>query len=235
MPAQGHRVSLEDRSEIRVLVYKAARGTPLRVSLVLGHGAGAGQFSGFMIGVAEGLSARGVDVVTFNFPYMEAGRRVPDPAPRLEACYRDVMDWVAGRSELPEALFIGGKSLGGRIATQVAASRLVLLRQRDRLAGIVALGYPLHPPAKPTQLRTAHLSGIGVPMLVVQGSRDVFGTPIELHAAFARDAPRLEATVHVVDGGDHSLKVPLKSQSSQAQVYEETAVTIVNWMRRVLR
>ena len=165
---------------------------------VFAHGAGAGQTHAFMVSVADGLAARGVDVVTFDFSYMHERRPVPDRAPALESCFETVIEAARGRKGLADRrLFIGGKSMGGRMATHLGA------RGMAGLEGIVALGYPLHPPGKPDQLRVAHLSSLAVPILVVQGERDAFGTPAEL-APFLRGMPA-GATLHVVEGGDHSL------------------------------
>jgi uncharacterized protein len=172
--------------------------------LVLAHGAGSGQKHPFMVAVARELSARRVDVATFDFPYMAAGRSVPDRAPVLEQAFREAIDaarlWsTAGR------LFIGGKSMGGRMATHLGAQGV------DGLDGIVVLGYPLHPPGKPEQLRAAHLPSIAVPMLIVQGERDTFGTPAELEPVLA--TMRAPVTLHVIAGGDHSLAVRRRTSS----------------------
>ena len=167
-------------------------------AFVVAHGAGAGQNSPFMTRAARGLAARGVSCATFDFAYLAAGRRAPDPAPRLEARWREAIE-EAERvfSGLP--LVIGGKSMGGRIASHVAAAG------RRGLAGLVFLGYPLHPPGKPQQRRDAHLPDVAEPMLFVQGSRDAFGTAEEIRALL----PRLQrATLHEVAGADHSFKVP---------------------------
>ena len=129
--------------------------------LILAHGAGAGQASRFMVQWAGALAERGLETVTFNFPYTEKGRKVPDAPAVLEGCYRAVVDRVAA-SGRGRALFIGGKSMGGRIATQIAAAGSL-----EVVDGIVLLGYPLHPPGKPQQLRTAHLPTITQPMVVV--------------------------------------------------------------------
>src|SRR5438045_9543445 len=127
------------------LVYESS--TPAAAALILGHGAGAGQRSGFMVDFARALAALGIQTVTFNFLYTEQHRRIPDRGPALEACYRAVIE--VSRSNIASArraLFIGGKSMGGRIATQVAAADPNLV-----LAGLVLLGYPLHPPGRPTE------------------------------------------------------------------------------------
>ena len=178
-----------------------------------------------MVDFADALSALGIDVITFNFIYTEQGRRIPDRAPALEACYRAVIDTVHSRVPAARrALFIGGKSMGGRIASQVAAADPEL-----RLSGLVLLGYPLHPPGKPTERRDKHLAAIGRPMLFVQGTRDAFGTPTELAPIVATLDP--PATVHVVAHGDHSFKLPRKDAVAQAAVYDDVQRAIVSFMR----
>ena len=208
------------------LVYPA-QGQTIDRTLILAHGAGAGQQSPFMVSFANALSALGAAVVTFNFLYTEQRRRIPDRAPALEACYQAIIhavrDRVAGQSE---ALFIGGKSMGGRIATQVAAADPQLA-----VDGLVLLGYPLHPPGKPDQLRDKHLPQVGRPMLFVQGSRDAFGTPAELEPIVGRLAP--PAVLKVIAGGDHSFKVPGRNTEVQSDVYAGIQRQIVAWMRAV--
>jgi len=194
-------------------------------TLILGHGAGGGQRSTFMVDFARAVSALGVDVITFNFPYTEQSRRIPDRAPVLEACYGAVIASV--HAQLPaakRALFIGGKSMGGRIASQVAAADSTL-----PIAGLVLLGYPLHPPGRPTERRDKHLPAVGRPMLFVQGARDAFGTPAELAPVVETIGP--SASIHVVAGGDHSLKLSRKDPAAQAAAYDEVQRAIVEWMR----
>ena len=204
------------------LVYAAEHGAS--AALILGHGAGAGQQSPFMVDFAGALSELGLDVVTFNFLYTEQNRKLPDRGPVLEACYRAVIR--AAREHLESArgeLFIGGKSMGGRIATQVAALDSTL-----PVAGLVLLGYPLHPPGQPQKLRDAHLPVVRRPMLFVQGSRDTFGTPDELAPILARLAPR--PAVHVVESGDHSFKLRGKDPARQTAVYASIRNRIVAWI-----
>ena len=151
-------------------------------TLVFAHGAGVGQAHPFMTATARGLQPRHRSAITFNFPYMEGGKRAPDWPPVLEACFVAVAVAARDRAGGDLPLFIGGKSMGGRMATHVAAHHL------DRVAplsGVVCFGYPLHPPGRPDQLRVAHLAAITRPLLIVQGSRDDFGSPEEL-------APHLE-------------------------------------------
>ena len=158
------------------------RATPSRDrTLVLAHGAGAGQEHPFMVGFAEALAARGIDVVTFDFLYVGAGRRAPDRNDKLEACWRAAL--AQARAEWSGRVpFIGGKSMGGRIASQLAAAG-------DACAGLICLGYPLHPPKQPEKLRSAHLPKLArVATLVLQGKRDPFGTPEELRAHFPPSA-----------------------------------------------
>ena len=195
--------------------YAAAAGaSPSAVTIVLAHGAGAGMAHPFMVSCASGLAARGLDAITFNFPYMERRAKVPNPAPQLEACYRALIATLAARGWLEgRRLVIGGKSMGGRMATMVAAAPEAIAHP---LAGVVALGYPLHPPGKPEQLRVAHLKAILAPVLVVQGTRDAFGSPAELAPHFGALGPL--ATIHPVEGGDHSFKVPVGRDVQAATV-----------------
>ena len=207
--------------------YPAATKHRAGVTLILGHGAGAGQTSDFIMSFASGLTARGVDMVTFYFLYREQGRRIPDPNDKLEACYRAVIEAVreqmnSGR----DALAIGGKSMGGRIASQVAAAGI------GDLAGLVFLGYPLHPPGRPDRLRAKHLSDIKAPMLFVQGSRDAFGTPDELRPIVTPLEP--PADVYPVEGGDHSFKVRKGAGVSQEDIYRAIQDHIAAWLHEVV-
>jgi predicted alpha/beta-hydrolase family hydrolase len=194
--------------------------------LVLGHGAGTDQRHPFMVQMARRLAARGVTVITYDFAYAEEGRRLPDPAPKLEACASAVIAFARGEAPEGEPLFAGGKSMGGRIASQVAAKA-----DAGELSGLVFLGYPLHPPGKPEKLRAAHLPGVRAPMLFVQGARDAFGTPEEI-APLLADLPR-GTKLHAVAGGDHSLTVPKRGGPAQEAVLDAVADAIVAWMREV--
>ena len=189
-------------------------------SFVIAHGAGAGQASPFMTKFARGMVERGISAATFDFPYMKAGRKVPDKAEVLEACWRDAIG-AANKEFGNVPLFIGGKSMGGRIASQVAAG------EHAPIKGLIYLGYPLHPPGKPQQLRDAHLPKIAEPMLFVQGSRDAFGTVAEIRELL----PRLQqATVYEVAGGDHSLKVTGRGRTAD-QVMAEVMDAVAAWIR----
>ncbi len=165
--------------------------------IVLGHGAGSGMGSPFMAGIARGLVEEGVAVARFDFPYMHAGRKAPDPAPALVETWRLARAVVADLTGLP--LLAGGKSLGGRIASMAAAEGMPA-------EALVFLGYPLHPPGRPEKLRREHLADVRMPMLFLQGSRDAFAQPDLLAETVESLADR--ATLVVVDGGDHSFRVP---------------------------
>ena len=208
------------------LVYSPPEPSRRAATLILAHGAGAPQSSAFMVDFARGLARRGCQAVTFNFPYTEQGRRLPDRAPTLEACFRDVIAAIRARADLGTGpLVIGGKSMGGRIASHLAAQGLA------DLAGLVALGYPLHPPGRPEQLRALHLARIRQPMLIVQGSRDAFGTPEELRPALVPLGAT--ATLQVVEGGDHSFKVPKRGPITQEEVFERVQDEISRWIGRL--
>jgi hypothetical protein len=183
-----------------------------------------------MVRFGSGLAARGLDVVTFNFLYSEQHRRVPDRTEKLEACYRAVVRAVTGHTALDgNVLCLGGKSMGGRIASHLAADQGSEVAQV--IAGLVFLGYPLHPPGKPHQLRAAHLQKIRVPMLFVQGSRDPFGTPAELDPIL--DSLPAATTLHVVENGDHSLVPSRTTSASVDMVYDGIQDTIAKWAREL--
>ena len=219
-------ISVGDDGNVTGLLYAAS--TAASATLILGHGAGAGQTSRFMVDFAQGIADRGIDAATFNFLYTEKHRGAPDHTEKLEACWRAA---IATTREIQgsraSSLFIGGKSMGGRIASHVAASGV------DDLAGLVFLGYPLHPPGRPEQLRSKHLARIKEPMLFVQGSRDSFGTPAELQPII--DESHLRAVLHIVDGGDHSFKVPKRGSPPQDQVYKDVLDEIARWIVSNLR
>ncbi|HXT64968.1 MAG TPA: alpha/beta fold hydrolase [Pyrinomonadaceae bacterium] len=221
-------IHVNERESVTALLYAAAKRDRSRITLILGHGAGANQLSGFMREFGNGLGKRGLDVVTFNFLYMEQGRKIPDPAPRLESCYRAVIDAMLTHKKLKgNHLVIGGKSMGGRIASQVAASH------PENIDGLVFLGYPLHPPGRPDKMRSEHLPKIKAPMLFVQGARDAFGTKQEIAEIIKK--LKLRAELYAIEGGDHSFKVPKTLGVSQAEVHNTAMDRIGDWLRKTLR
>lgn len=204
--------------------YRAADPSPVKATLLLAHGAGAPRTHPFMTGMATRLAKKGVDVVTFNFLYAEEGKKMPDRVELLEATWRAAIATVRARGGLPsERLFIGGKSMGGRIATRIATAEEGLV-----LEGVVLLGYPLHPPGKPSSVRDEIL-GVKKPLLVVQGTRDAFGTAAEMTQMVQGLA---RARVHTVEGGEHSLNLPKSAGiDAQARALAEVATAIAAFVR----
>jgi predicted alpha/beta-hydrolase family hydrolase len=174
-----------------------------------------------MVESGHAFAARGITTGTFDFKYMSEGRSVPDKAPVLESWWRAAIAAAIAHDAfrgLP--LFIGGKSMGGRIASHVAAQGV------DGVRGLIFLGYPLHPPGRPEQRRDAHLPAIREPMLFVQGTRDQFGTSEEIRALLPQLNPRTR--IFEVADGDHSFKVRVKiagrkQQAVLDEVYDEVA------------
>jgi predicted alpha/beta-hydrolase family hydrolase len=231
MPSEAEKltVSVNEKESVTALLYAAAKQKRAGLTVLLGHGAGASQDSGFMRMFANGLAQRGLDVMTFNFVYMEQGRSVPDQKHKLESCFRAVIETAVKHRKLKNnKLVIGGKSMGGRIASQVAGAasqdKEPLAEQID---GLVFLGYPLHPPGNPEKLRVEHLEHIHKPMLFVQGTRDALGTPEEIQPFIKGLRPA--AKIHTIEGGDHSFKAPKKFGLPQEEIYESAMNEIVRW------
>jgi hypothetical protein len=173
-----------------------------------------------LVDLGEAIAAAGTAVCRFNFPYREAGRRIPDRLPVLTACYRAVVEHVRTDPALAAPwIAIGGRSMGGRVASHLAADGLAV-------RGLVFLAFPLHPAGRPGTARAAHLAAIGAPMLFVQGTRDSLAA-WELLEPLVRSLPT--ATLHRVDGANHALAVP-KRQRPSAAVVAEVHETIVAWL-----
>ena len=217
------KVDIAPADQVTALLYPAGASNSAGISLILGHGAGTDQRNAFLVSFATELAERGIEAVTFNFLYTEHRRRIPDRNDRLEVCYRAVIDAVRNRIGRNK-LAIGGKSMGGRIASQVAAKTPL------DLAGLVFLGYPLHPPGKPDQLRSKHLPSIRAPMLFVQGSRDAFGTPEELRPIL--DTLEAPADLFVIADGDHSFKVRKSAGTPQQDVHRAILDHVVHWLTK---
>jgi len=207
-----------------------AASSPGGPTLVLAHGAGADQRHRFMVTVASELAAAGVHVVTFNFLYTEQRRPSPDRAPLLEETWRAVIEGVATSISPKGMLVVGGKSMGGRIASHVLASPPETPAW-SRVKGLVLLGYPLHPPGKPDAPRTAHLPRIRVPILLVQGTRDAFGTRAEVTPVF--DALPAEVTYDFIEGGDHSLAVPKSARMTERDILSGVTSRAADWIKRL--
>lgn len=192
---------------------------------VLAHGAGAGMEHPFLEAVARALTTRGIATLRYQFPYTEAGGRRPDPPGVLLATVRAA---VARARELMPGLrlFAGGKSMGGRMTSNAAAERPL-----EGVSGLVFLGFPLHPPKRPAIDRAEHLARVTLPMLLLQGTRDDLADLELIRQVSAGVGPR--ATLHVVEGADHSFAVLKRSGRTGAEVLEELADTIAEWARSV--
>ena len=195
---------------------------PSTPRLLLAHGAGAPMDSPFMNTIADKIAAAGIEVVRFEFEYMakrreDGTRRGPDRAPKLIARFEEALSLVGP----PAEVIIGGKSMGGRIASMIA--------DEVGVAGVVCLGYPFHPPGKPERLRTAHLETLKTPTLIVQGTRDRLGTEGEV-ATYAL-SPSIELAW--MGDGDHSFKPRKKSGRTLEQNLEAAADAVVALSRRV--
>lgn len=192
---------------------------------VLGHGAGGHRKDPLLVDVGARLEALGHGVVRFDFRYKAEGRKLPDRTATLEATFRDVAararERFAGRHA---GMILGGKSMGGRMASHLAA-------QGEPMSGLLLLGYPLHPPKKPQQLRDGHLTAIQVPTLFISGTRDPLCELALLRPRVLAMGDR--ATLHVVEGGDHSLAVLKSSGRTKADVLGDIEAVIQTWVDRL--
>ncbi|MGH2694527.1 MAG: alpha/beta hydrolase family protein [Actinomycetota bacterium] len=191
--------------------------------VVLAPGAGAGLDSDFMVAIADGLAARGLLVARFNFFYIEKGKRSPDRQQVLETTFSEVVNDLEPRRG-GRRLVLGGKSLGGRIASHVVAAGT----QAD---GLVFLGYPLHAPGRPDRVRDAHLREISTPMLFVEGTRDPFCPLSTLDEVRSRLTAATE--VAIIEGGDHSFKVRASSGRTTRQAWAEVVDVTAAWLERL--
>jgi hypothetical protein len=180
-------------------------------------GAGSNIHDPFGAHLARELSARGIAVVRFQFPYQEDGRRAPDRTPVLEATWRAVIEAV--RPEVGR-LAAGGRSMGGRIASQVVA-------QGVQVDALVLFAYPLHPPGRPEQIRDAHLPEIRVPTLFCSGTNDAFASADELRAAAAK-VPH--SAVHLMEAADHGFAAPKASGRTRQEVWDEAVTALLDWL-----
>jgi predicted alpha/beta-hydrolase family hydrolase len=193
---------------------------------VLAHGAGAGMRHRFLETISASLAAAGVATFRFQFPYLEAGRRRPDAPAILEETVRAAVTRAGDIvPELP--VIAGGKSLGGRMTSSAAATRPLA-----RVKGLAFLGFPLHPPGDPGTRRAEHLQQVDVPMLFLQGTRDAFAR-LDLITGVCQGLGS-RATLHQVEGADHSFGVVKRSGRSPAQVVEELTGALVHWARALV-
>ena len=215
------RLSLSVGSETKVsALYKKALH-PIAL-LVLAHGAGAGMTHPFMVAMADLLATAGVSTLRFQFPYMEFGSKRPDRPPVAHATIRAAVRKAATLApELP--LFAGGKSFGGRMTSQAQA-----LQPLPNVRGLIFLGFPLHPPERPSTERAAHLSDIRIPLLFIQGTRDRLVSPALLRKVMKGLGKR--ATYRSIKDADHSFAVPVRSGRSHEEVLVEITELVDEWI-----
>jgi len=196
--------------------------------VVLAHGAGSGPESDVLSTLAARLAEAGTPVVRFAFGYRAAGRRAPDPAARLLGAWRDVLRAVRDVHGNDRPVIIGGRSMGGRYASIVAA-------QGEPCAGLILLSYPLHPAGRPDRLRTDHWTALRVPILFVSGERDPLCDLGLLKSERARRLTGAPSTLHIVQGADHGFRVPAEQRRPRTTVLAEVAAHVVSFVATTAR
>ncbi len=199
----------------------------VKACFVVAHGAGAGMEHPFMAALAANLAGRGIATLRYQFPYMEKGGRRPDPPARCHATVRAAV--AAAQALLPALpLFAGGKSFGGRMTSQAQAADPL-----PGVRGLAFLGFPLHPPKQPSDSRAAHLLKVEIPMLFLQGARDVYAEPELLNPLITLLAER--ATLMLLPEADHSFHVPARSSLTDSQINDDMINGLAGWMGAVAR
>jgi uncharacterized protein len=225
MPADPQPVTITLNEVQRVsALLQAPRSA--RACYVLAHGAGAGMGHAFMTAIADGLAERGIATLRYQFPYMEQGSKRPDGPKVAHAAVRAAVI-EAGRLAPGLALFAGGKSFGGRMTSQAqAASPLPGVR------GLVFLGFPLHPAGQPSVERAKHLSGVQIPMLFLQGTRDELANLALLEGVCEQLGSR--ATLKLLQHADHSFHVPARTGRKDSEIQAELLDAFTDWINQVL-
>ncbi len=203
-----------------VWAFPGSRSADCQGVFLLAHGAGAGMDHEFIDYFHRALVRAGFVAVKFNFPYKDEGRKAPDRQAVLEKTFERVLQEVRSHHSSATRVWIGGKSMGGRIASYLAAAGVAI-------QGAFFLGYPLHPPRRPGTLRTDHFPRLKCPLLFIQGSRDAL-CDLELLRRELTKVPG-PASLHVIQGGDHSFAVPKKSGRSRDEVREEAIEVLLKW------
>ncbi len=214
-------VASQSSGEVSALLL---RPNDARWLLIFGHGAGVGMRHAFMQGMSERLAAHQIASFRYQFPYMEKGSPRPDPRPVLMACVCSALA-AAHEAAGDLGMLAGGKSLGGRMTSMAAAQSSLPVQ------GLVFFGFPLHAAGKPSTDRADHLSTVRPPMLFLQGTRDRLAELELLKPVCARLGER--ATLHVIEGADHSFEVLKRSGRTHAQVLDELAQTVAAWAARL--
>lgn len=215
------RIALPGGDRVSASLGRPARARP-GTFVVLAHGAGTDRTDGLLRAVQASLGAVGVPALLFNFPYRERGRWPPDRHDVLLRCYRAVVTHVRD-IHAPLRIVVGGRSLGGRIASHLAA-------EGAPVAGVVCLAFPLHPARRPAIAKAAHLARLAVPLLVVQGTRDALADPHLLHEALA---PVPDVTLHEVADADHAFRLPRRAARTATDVQTAIVAAVVSWIGRL--
>jgi uncharacterized protein len=214
------KIASQNGGQFGIVYAKLPNSEEAKTCLIIAHGAGGPMYSPFITYFHKRLAERGYLTVKFNFPYMEARRKIPDKREVLEASYRRVIEEVKSGKYRPERIFVGGKSMGGRIASQVVASGV-------DVDGLFFLGYPLHRPGRPEMLRDEHLYRIEKPMLFLSGTKDQFAKKELLEGVVSKLGDIAE--IHWVEGGDHSFNTR-QSKDALVQTYDETIGILDSWV-----
>jgi predicted alpha/beta-hydrolase family hydrolase len=220
---QPARIAIDSDTSVSALI---DRPDAAEAAYVLAHGAGAGMTHPFMTRTAAGLAARGIATLRYQFPYMERGSKRPDAPKTAHAAVRAAVS-EASRLLPGIALVAGGKSFGGRMTSQAQAAAPL-----PGVVGLVFLGFPLHPAGKPSIERAQHLAAIRIPMLFVQGTRDEMADVSLIESTVG--ALGAQATLHWVQDGDHSFRVPARSGRDPSQVLDGVFDAIQRWIERLL-
>jgi uncharacterized protein len=222
-PCSALRLTIDADTTVSALIDEAASA---RVACVLAHGAGAGMAHPFMARTAAALAARAIMTLRFQFPYMERGSRRPDVPKVAHAAVRAA--GAEARRRWPTLpLIAAGKSFGGRMSSQAQAAAPM-----PGVVGLLFFGFPLHPAGRPSIERAQHLAAIRVPMLFVQGTRDELADVSLIESTVG--ALGRHATLQWVPDGDHSLKVPVRSGRSQAEVFDAVLDSVRDWVERIV-
>jgi predicted alpha/beta-hydrolase family hydrolase len=210
-------IALDNGNKVTA-IRTAARNA--RWTFVYAPGAGSNVDDPFATFAAPSLARHAITMVRFQFPYMEAGRNGPDRPPVLEATWRAVIQQVR---DAKTRLVVGGRSMGGRIASMVVAAG-------EPVDALALFAYPLHPPGRPEAARVEHLSKIMVPTLFCSGRRDAFGSPDELHAA----AKKVRGSkLHLLAAADHGFAVPKSSGRTKQDVWQEATTALIGWLQTI--
>ncbi|MCI0629021.1 MAG: dienelactone hydrolase family protein [Phycisphaerales bacterium] len=224
--AQSVTITLEDAQSVSGLLQAPPSKSQVRACYVLAHGAGAGMAHPFMAAVAQGLADREIATLRYQFPYMERHSRRPDTPKVAQSAVRAAVE-EASRMLPNIPLFAGGKSFGGRMTSQAQAASPM-----PGMLGLAYLGFPLHPPGKPSDERAQHLFDVQVPMLFLQGTRDDFAELNLLQGVIAKLGAR--AALKLFQDADHSFHVPARSGRKDSQVQAEMLDALAGWIDTVV-